>query len=193
MSESKTQKYFSVSRAILEIIEEGGTNLLTHSLISRRSKVSRAWIYEYMGRDKLDLINVAAEIFGGFFTKTNTSDNIFSKTELKKILLDGQNLTFLKIKDEPVIIKLYFRFRGTNTPIGHTIKKYEKYWLDYISAKLVLIAQLNPNEAMTFARTILTLRLGFAFRIATSQSSKNEMIEAGEALELIHRQIFLNK
>jgi hypothetical protein len=188
--DTKSQKYFAVSRAILEIIDLDGAKGLTHSEISRHSKVSRAWIYEYMGREKEDLIDVAAEVFGSFFARANTKIIVNTPEELKKLLQDGQDITFKNVKEEPVIIKLYYRYRGTATPIGSVIKKYEKHWLDYMTSNFIRILSLDQKTAFTISATILTLRLGFSHRIATSTAPAKELQEAREALDLLHGQIF---
>jgi hypothetical protein len=188
--DAKAQKYFAVSRAILEIIESHGEKSLTHSEIARLSKVSRAWIYEYMGKDKEDLVNVAADVFGGFFTRPKKAVTINSATDLQEMLRLGLEATFDNVKEEPVIIKLYYRFRGTPTPIGEVIKKYEKHWLDYMSAHFMRILNMNQKNALNVARTILTIRLGFSHRAATSSTPAKDIAEAKEAMDLIYLQIF---
>jgi hypothetical protein len=190
-NDAKSQKYFAVSRAILEIIETSGESLLSHSLISRHSKVSRAWIYEYMGKERSDLVNVAAEVFASFFARANTAIEVHSKDELKKLLVEGLDVTFLNIKNEPVIIKLFYRFRGTETAIGDVIKKYEKHWLDFMSANFVKILKVDSNQALIISRAILTLRLGFSHQLATSSNKSKVIAEAKESLDLITSQLFL--
>lgn len=188
--DAKSKKYFAVSRAILEIIEKEGEENVTHSRIARLSQVSRPWIYEYMGREKKDLINVAAEVFGSFFAKASTTVEPHNVCELKALLLEGQEIAFQNIKAEPVIIKMYYRFRGTTKPIGLVIKKYEKHWLDVMSANLVRILNFDDQKALNISRAILTLRLGFYHRVATSSKPDSEIAMAREALDLIHAQIF---
>ena len=189
-SDAKSQKYFAVSRAILEIIEKEGEENVTHSRIARLSQVSRPWIYEYMGREKEDLIDVAAEVFGSFFARASTTAEPHNACELKALLLDGQEIAFQNIKAEPVIIKLYYRFRGTTNPIGLVIKKYEKHWLDVMSENLMRILNFDDQKALNISRAILTLRLGFYHRVATSSEPDNEIALAKKALDLIHAQIF---
>lgn len=184
-SDNKSEKYFAVSRAILEIIEEEGVEHLSHSKISRTSKVSRAWIYEYMGKEKTDLADIAAEIFASYFAKPDPTITVNTVLDLKKFLKDGQDLAFLKIKEEPVLIRLYFRFKGTPTPIGNSIKKYEKQWLDFMTAILMRVLKQDNEKASVIARVILTQRLGLYHRVATSQTPDKELALAQNELELI--------
>lgn len=113
-----------------------------------------------------------------------------SRAILEIIEKEGQEIAFQKIKAEPVIIKLYYRFRGTSNPIGLVIKKYEKHWLDFMSGNLMRILNFDNQKTLNLSRTILTLRLGFYYRIATSATPDKDMAEAREALDHIHRQIF---
>lgn len=188
--DTKSQKYFAVSRAILETIESEGPMHVTHSQVSRLSNVSRAWIYEYMGREREDLINVAADVFGSFFIKATTSIEVHTIKELKALLLEGQEISFQNVRAEPVIIKLYYRFRGTETPIGAVIKKYEKHWLEFITSHLERILKLEKEKAHNYALTILILRLGFYHRMATSSNPDKDYFDAKETIDLVHQQIF---
>lgn len=186
MEDSKSQKYLIVSKAILEIIENEGPNHLTHSQVSRRSHVSRAWIYEYMGKKRSDLIEIASDTFSNYFTFKSLKKDIKTKKELINHLRDSQDEAFLKIMSTPVIIKLYFRFKGTPTPMGISIEKYEKSWLDNIADNLVQSLKYSQEKSLTSANTILTLRLGLYHRVVTSKEPSIELLEAKKILELFY-------
>lgn len=126
---TKEDKQLSVSIAILEVIERDGILGVTHSKVSRKAKVSRAWIYEYIGKEKSALIEYAAEVFASHFTRAKMIDLPTSKAELESRLKEGTNFLFTSIALNPVVIKLYFRFRGSDNSIGKVIQKYEKQWL----------------------------------------------------------------
>ncbi|MBS1971329.1 MAG: hypothetical protein JSU04_13560 [Bdellovibrionales bacterium] len=187
--DAKSEKYFNVSRAILEMLEQEGVAALSHTAISRKAKVSRAWIYEYMGRDRQHLLDIASETFGSYFTKTNISVEILTPADLLKLLRVGHEMTFAKMEAEPILIKLYFRFKGTKTPMGATIKKYEKHWLDYMSEIFMRVLKYDEAEASNICQIIQTLRLGFCHRIVTSAHPIKEKEEALKSLELIHQRI----
>lgn len=188
-TDAKSEKYFNVSRAILETLEQEGVSALSHTLIARKANVSRAWIYEYMGRERQDLLDIASETFGSYFTRTNIPVEIKTAEDLLKLLRAGHEMTFQKLEAEPVLIKLYFRFKGTNTPMGTVIKKYEKHWLDYMTKIFMRVLNYNEAAALNICRIILTLRLGFCHRIVTSSNAAKEKKEAWESLEHIHQQI----
>ncbi len=167
---NKQDKQFKVSQAVLELVEKDGLNGLTYSKVARRSGVSRAWIYEYVGAAKPALTAFAAEVLAHHFSR---ADRALPKTrpELEKQLQDGVEFLFDSAAVSPVVVKLYFRYRGSENPIGNVIGKYEKKWLQTAQKTLVEVLHLPAGHAALLAELILTLRLAFAHRIATSGKS----------------------
>lgn len=186
---SKEEKQMAISLAICEIIDREGLQGVTHSKVSRKSSVSRAWIYEYIGKEKVDLIAFAAEVLTSFFASAKKIERPQSKEELEARLIEGTDFVFRAVVSHPVIIKLHFRFRGTSNPIGDVIQKYEKYWLKAMSQSLSKILGMSPVKAAALAEMIQTLRLGFAYRIVTSENFEKAISEAQIAFEFLHRKI----
>lgn len=182
----KEEKQLAVSAAILEVIERDGLLGVTHSKVSRRSKVSRAWIYEYLGKEKSGLIEFAAEVFASHFARANISTFPKTRAELERQLQEGVDFLFNSVELNPVVIKLYFRFRGTQNPIGMVIQKYEKQWLAGAAKTAVDVLHLPAEQAAIIAELILTLRLGFAHRYATSASPIESREGARKTFEFIH-------
>lgn len=183
---SKEDKQLAVSIAVLEVIEKDGLLGVTHSKVSRKSKVSRAWIYEYIGKEKSALIEFAAEVFASHFSRAKMTVFPKTKSELEQQLKEGVNFLFDSVEISPVIIKLYFRFRGTANPLGHVIQKYEKHWLAGASKTATEILNLPPAQAVNLAELILTLRLGFAHRFATSAKPLEARERAKQIFDFIH-------
>src|SRR5262245_48455183 len=120
----------------MEIIERDGLLGVNHSEVARRSKISRAWLYEYIGRDKNSLIEFAAEEFGAHIS--GAADPLpTTRAELDAALAEGIDFLFDAVEMNPTIVKVYFRFRGTANPIGRMIQKYEKHWLSGAEKTLV--------------------------------------------------------
>lgn len=183
---NKESKQLSVSIAILEIIEKEGLLGVTHSKVARKSKVSRAWIYEYIGREKSALIEFAAEVFAGHIARVKIVELPKSKLELEDRLKTGVHFLFDAMEVNPLIIKLYFRFRGAANPVGKVIEKYEKQWLEGASKTLVDILNFSTEQAKILAEVILTLRLGFGHKIATSANLLKAREEAETVFKTIH-------
>ena len=192
MSENKSakkQKQMAVSIAILEIIEKEGLLGVTHSKVSRRSKVSRAWIYEYIGKERAALVEFGAEVFGSHIARAELPATPKTKAELERQLNEGVEFLFESLAASPVLIKLYFRFRGAPNSIGNVIQKYEKKWLNNASKAAAEVLSLDADQAELLAETILTLRLGFAHRFATSDNPKLTLKRARKVFEHIHSMI----
>lgn len=96
------------------------------------------------------------------------------------------NFLFETVEISPVVIKLYFRFRGTQNPIGEVINKYEKIWLNSASKTATLVLGLSDEQAGLVAELVLTLRLGYAHRVATSGKPKVSKERAIQSFSFIH-------
>lgn len=169
MSAGKENKQLAVSVAILELINSDGLSGITHSKISRRSGVSRAWMYEYIGKEKQALIEFAANVFGAYITKANEVTLPQSRAELFERLEEDTQFLFDAIGSNPAVINLYFRFRGTENPVGQVIAKYEKHWLKDAVEMFKSALKCSAKEAEMLAEVLLTLRLGLTHRLATAK------------------------
>lgn len=181
---NKQAKQIAVSKAVLEVIEKDGLIGVTHSKVSRKAAVSRAWLYEYIGKEKESLIEFAAEVLGEFFTR---SKKVLpkNKEQLKAQISEGTHFLFENLVDDPSVIKIYFRFRGTQNPIGKVIQKYEKNWLHTASKTVADFYKLEKDQAQMLVELAMTLRLGFAHRIVTSENPENTLKQAEIIFEMI--------
>lgn len=183
---NKEFKQLAASAAILEIIEHDGLLGVTHSKVARKSKVSRAWIYEYIGKEKSALIEFAADVFGGHMTRVTLTELPKTKAALQAQLKDATGFLFDSAEKNPLIIKLYFRYRGTANAVGKVIQKYEKLWLKDAAATAADVLNLTPKQASDLAELIFTLRLGFAHRIATAANPSQARASGEGIFDQIH-------
>ena len=183
---TKEGKQLAVSIAVLEVVEKEGLLGVTHSKVARKSKVSRAWLYEYIGKEKSALIEFAAEVFAGHFARAKLTDFPKSREELERHLKEGIDFLFDSVELSPVIIKLYFRFRGTDNPIGQVIQKYESQWLKAASKTAINVLGMPAEHTDLLAELVLTLRLGFAHRFATSAQPEKTRARAKMTLDFIY-------
>lgn len=186
---AKEDKQFAVSVAILEIIEADGLLGVTHSKVSRKSGVSRAWIYEYIGKDKSELIEYGADVFASHIARAKLAELPRNREELSAQLKSATTFLFDAVEQNPLIIKLYFRFRGSQNPVGKVIQKYEKQWLATAVKTLTTVVGLAPDQAATLAEFVLTVRLGYAHRLATSSNAKLARAAAEKTFDMIHTMI----
>lgn len=183
---SKEQKQIAVSKAILDVIEKDGLNGVTHSKVSRKAGVSRSWIYEYIGKEKSSLIEYAAETLANQFART---DMALPKTkdQLDERLKEGIGFLFDSVEVSPGIVKIYYHMRGKKNPIAEVIRKYEKRWLDGATKSISSIFGVDQEQASMIAELILILRLGFAFRVASSEEPQLARSKAEKTFDLIHK------
>lgn len=183
---SKKDKQFEVSTAVLEIVEKEGLYGITHSKVSRKAGVSRPWIYEYIGKEKNDLIDFAANELGSYFSRVNITELPKNKTALEKQLKEGVDFLFEATHLNPTAIKLFYRYRGSSNPLGKIIEKYENKWLKGASKTVCEIFELEPEDALLVAEFILTVRLGFAHRLVTSLEPEESEGRAKKTFATIH-------
>lgn len=183
---SKEEKRLAVSVAVLEVIEREGLLGVTHSKVARKARVSRAWIYEYIGNEKSGLIEFAAEVLASHLARENLTKLPRTRAELEAQLKDGIDFLFTSVDMMPVLTLLYFRFRGTSNPIGIVIHKHEKQWLANASQTLVDVLEMPREQAFLLSELILTLRMGFAHKLATSRQKNEARSRANETFAYIH-------
>ena len=185
LKNSKNEKQMAVAKAVLELIEKDGLLGVTHSKVARKSKVSRAWIYEYIGKDKNAFIEFAAEAFASYVARLNI-EMPKTKEQLQDRLKSGIRFFFESVAKDPVIIKVYFRFRGSANPIGDVIKKYEKKWFEMVINGINEFIALPAEQAAMLVETVLILRLGFAHRLATSETPEDTRKKAEDTFDQLH-------
>ena len=65
----KQAKFQAVAEAIFTILIRGGIENLSHTRVAEVSKVSRAWVYKYIGKTSEDLIAFSLDAIGKEFAK----------------------------------------------------------------------------------------------------------------------------
>lgn len=171
MSE-KEEKYHRVYTECLKLIHEQGLRAVNHSSIARHAKVSRPWIYKYVGDSKEELIQNAAKYFSTRFINFNLEKvKINSVKDMLRSLWEGtkNNLNFTN--DYPFIIPLYIRFAGTNNVLGRTIDEFEQLYFERLKDKFM---QLNQNEELAeeAAHLVKAVRIGAALEYGKFSKTK---------------------
>jgi hypothetical protein len=186
---NKEQKQLAVAKATLDLIEKNGFLGVTHSQISRKSGVSRAWIYEYIGKEKRDIVEFASEVLAKDFSRMHITQVPQSRVEIESFLQDGLTFLFDSAVNNPNVTKIYFRYRGTQNPIGQVIHKYESLWLQNGAQGLTKILKIPNAQASLIVESALVCRLGFAHRIATDPKPEDARERAEVIFALLHAQI----
>lgn len=109
---SKELRFLAVVVSALELITESGLQNFSISTLARKSKISRPWIYQYIGRTKSEVINVTIHHWGQYFSQTGTYAQPSNLEELKQRIEQGNEFVFKTAIDFPVVIRAYFKFKG---------------------------------------------------------------------------------
>lgn len=163
----KQAKFQAVAKAIFTILIRGGMENLSHTRVAEVSKVSRAWIYKYIGKNPEDLIAYSLDTIGKEFAKV---DGLLGKTtadDVRKDLFEGMFRMLLHTKENPALLALYYRYIGTQNAIGRKINELEENYLKVVRSRLEKFFALPPKEAVIVAEVLHGLRMGLAHRYSS--------------------------
>jgi AcrR family transcriptional regulator len=161
---AKDQKFKAVAAASLELLALHGPKGINVSRIAAKAKVSRAWIYKYIGSSQDALLEFATECIGQFYAPLETGFSgrtleAWAKDEMMRL---DQNLKALEAY--PWILALYFRYKGTPTPVGRAIDKVEVRFLEKKIQQLQSALGTSPQKAQLFAEWMLAFKWALAHR-----------------------------
>ncbi len=166
---SKEEKYHRVYEECLKLIHENGLRSVNHSSVARKARVSRPWIYKYMGDSRDDLISSAVKYFGTEFTKFSLRKiEITGPKAMLRAMWEGtwNNLEFAS--QYPFIIALYVRFAGTDNILGQTIDEIETLYLRRLKSKFNQVLA-NEKLAEEAAKIVKSIRIGAALEFGVFQ------------------------
>lgn len=178
----KEQKHWKVCEAILNVIANEGLESLNLSIISKKSGVSRAWIYEYMGKDRKKLQEISAELFAAYFARTEIDVKLFTIDDLKKKINEGSCFAIEATINRPVFLKIFFRYRGTENIIGKTIAKFEQLFIKKFSKHLIAVLKIKEVEAEELTELLYIMRMFYCYQIMTKSVKKIDSVKSTEQL-----------
>jgi hypothetical protein len=180
---SKEEKYFSVSLAILKHILEKGFTDLNVSRVAKTSKVSRAWIYQYLGANKEDLLKAASVHLSQYFSR---SEYTLPKTRAEFIsqIYDGNEFVFQVAQKEPMFVQAYFKFKGMDNSLGLVVSEYENLWKKSYRGSFMGFFGFTKAKASLYLNQILILRMGYAHLIVVSKDKTQAYNESKSGFEL---------
>ncbi|MGE0631421.1 MAG: TetR/AcrR family transcriptional regulator [Pseudobdellovibrionaceae bacterium] len=178
---NKSDKVERVSNAIVNIMYLKGIEKLTLSQVARSAHVSRAWIYEYIGATREELIELAAKHLGEamilFKMPRSSADQLsWLENEIQRLDCNLKN-----IEAYEKVFPIYFRYRGTSTALGDKIEEVETLYHGECVKELENIFGLSKEQASTVSMTIGNTKLGLMHRWLTiskkEDSQKTKILE----------------
>ena len=160
----KSEKIKRVAGATLNIIWQGGIRSLNPTRVARSAKVSRPWIYKYIGGSKDALMENAVDYFGRLYARVDLRFDGNSvehwMNEEMKVLDENFDLT----EECPWILPLYYNFKGSQTAIGRGIEKIEKEYLRKKTDEVKKLIRVSEPTCRLIAELMLTYRLATVHR-----------------------------
>lgn len=160
---NKNEKFDVVCKALFSLLEQHGPFKVTHSLVSKKANVSRAWLYKYIGSNKEDLIRFAIDHFAAMLIQNDMNQDIRTKDDLLQIICHGINRTFDHTQTYPWFIPVYFKYRGTPTAPGRSIADAEQAYVKRQARHFESIFSYPKKNALMTSEILTALRMGLAF------------------------------
>ena len=162
----KTERYEAVARAVLSIVHLHGVDSVTHSRISRIAKVSRAWLYKYVGSSREKIMSFAADHMGALFTDLGPAQPELSREQWFKEI----GARFLKILEMterfPNVPRVYFQHRATHGLLGRRLEKVAQRLRDREVTELTAIFGMSSSQAERVSEILSAVRMGLAHSFA---------------------------
>jgi len=159
----KPENFERVMSTTLSLIANRGTENVTISGVARLSKVSRAWIYKYVGSSKEQLIREATLYIGTTVSELVDRPTAHNLEELTASLHWGNERFVENLKRYPWLPILFFRFAHSKNPIGAAIREVQSNYVQLVATELMLALPLQKPEAIQFASLYTSMRMGAAY------------------------------
>lgn len=171
MHEDKQQKLDRVAKSILSIVVRFGFENLTPSRLARAASVSRPWVYKYIGGSKEELSTFAMDHFGNLFAQLDgsmkpASIEFFQDDEISRF---ENALTFAK--ENPEIIHLYYRFKGTPTIMGKAIEKIERKYRKAKEHQIQETFNISKTEAKVYTDVLKAFKMSLFHQFVSANTS----------------------
>ncbi len=160
----KARKSWRVGEAILKLIDQSGLDAVTHARVARAAKVSRPWLYKYVGNKRTDLIRFAVDIFGNMITGIERIPAGPDVASFRKTLAAANVNLMNDAAKFPWVISLYFRFGGSQNLMGERIRDIEGSFLKRLSGRIHEVFGYPPEECARISRALTSMRMSLALR-----------------------------
>lgn len=155
---NKEKKVKVVLESILEIIAQKGPQGLSFTVVSRKSGVSRPWLYKYVGKTKDDLLDFAFREYANKIAPKGKKW-VHTKKDIDARLADG----FQKLWEmEPQILKIYFQQFSRETDLSRRMMEREKEYSSDMAKALEKVYGVRAPVAELTAEYLTYLRIAIA-------------------------------
>ena len=160
----KDAKMVAVAGAIARIVLAQGPSAATYAQVARAAHVSRPWLYKYIGRDREDLLRFVADHFGAKLADLDVRPRTDSSEHWITDSVAGVEQMLASAQRAPWVLPLYFRYVGSDTPLGQCIERVEKRYLSVATGEMQRAIQLPAEHAAWVAELFHATRMGIVHR-----------------------------
>ena len=174
----KDEKFDRVAEQTLRWIETHGLSKINLSRIAAQSKVSRTWIYKYIGSTQKDWITHAVIHFGAQVGRLNwpeTSPGAIRDARTWHMISQQSWIELAELAARyPWVFTLYYRYKNSPNEIGDCIRQVEKAVVQRNTQEFMDIFKLPRARAELAAETIVCVRMALAYQSLSHRSLKTE-------------------
>jgi len=183
----KIDKFKRVAKAVLKLLYLEGKSGLSFTKISKESKVSRAWLYKYVGKNTQDLLIYAADHFGEeILSRGGDISKIKTAEDLSHHALRTTWEVMDMFSNYPEVLSIYFRYNGRKSPLSDKIKEIEGKQFKVMGDAISKVTGISKKEAALVSEILMAIRMGLNFRYTQCQMGKrHSQKEIQEALRRV--------
>lgn len=160
----KARKSWRVGEAILKLIDQSGLDAVTHARVARAARVSRPWLYKYVGNNRADLIRFAVDTFGNMITGIERIPSGPDAAAFRKTLAAANVNLMNDAAKFPWVFTLYFRFGGSKNLMGERIRDIEDSFLKRLSDRIREVFGYPPDECARVSKALTSMRMSLGLR-----------------------------
>lgn len=161
---NKDAKMVAVAEATAKLVVLHGIEGVTYAKVARASSVSRPWLYKYIGRERADLVRFVADHFGAELADLGVRPRTDSAEHWIADSVAGVELMLASAQRAPWVLPLYFRYVGTDTPLGDCVQRVEQRYLSVATGELQRAMGLPEEHAAWTAELFHAARMGIVHR-----------------------------
>ena len=160
----KAEKVETVAEWTLRIIDAHGLDVVSISRVARAARVSRPWLYKYIGRGKEELVEAAARRFGLLLSGVDRRPSVESRGAWVHDTMANTQQLFVIARERPWLLRLYYRYKGTRNVLGQVIDDLEARYLAAHTREIAHVWAMSEEESRILAEALMAARLGMAHR-----------------------------
>jgi AcrR family transcriptional regulator len=160
MDSSKNLKYQNIIEVCFRLVADFGAEKITISQVSKRSGISRGWIYKYIGKNIDEVLKYSLNEYAKDFSNISGLKIYEDENDLISYIGNYSLEMIDRIQKKPSILKLYFTEHDSDNMIGEIIRDVEKISIDILAVSIEKSFNLNYESAKLKAEKIIFMRMG---------------------------------